>query len=355
MNVDIQEHVPVAPLTTIGLGGTARYFALCSDVAQITEVLAFATQQNLPVFVLAGGSNTVFADGEFPGLVIKIGLQGLLCQTATAHIIAAAGETWESVVNEAIEHNWAGIECLAGIPGTVGATPVQNVGAYGQNVAQTIVEVMALDRTNASLKKFFAADCHFSYRSSRFKSIDANRYIITQVTFALRPQGQPTIVYPELTKLLGGMKDQTSLRAVRDAVLTLRRRKSMVVDSLDPNTRSCGSFFLNVVLTPTGFAELQKRAIAAGIKEPIPAFPEQTGVKVPAAWFIEQAGYHKGENRGGVGISAHHLLALINREGTTRELVAFANELQDAVRQKFGVELVREPVIVDEAFVGTAI
>lgn len=238
----IKEQVPLASLTTIGLGGAARFFIECRTVAALREALSFAQSQKIPVYVLAGGSNTVFADSGYNGLVIKVALTGVINEAIGqfVDVTAQAGEDWDTLVAWSVRNNLAGVECLSGIPGTVGATPVQNVGAYGQDVAATIRQVQALDRQTLKIVEMENTDCAFAYRSSRFKYRDKGRYIITAVTYRMRSDGEPTVVYPRLAEILTG---HATLQQVRQAVLGLRRRKSMIVDSTDPHSRSCGSFF----------------------------------------------------------------------------------------------------------------
>lgn len=349
----IRENVQLSGYTTIALGGPARWFVSCQTIEEIQQALAFAGEHSLAVHVLGGGSNTVFADEGFAGVVIQIQLSGVAF-TDTGVVEAAAGEIWDSFVVATLARGWAGLECLSGIPGLVGATPMQNVGAYGQDVSEVIERVVALDRLNGQLVTFSNADCQFAYRSSCFKQADANRYIITAVHFRLRPSGAATIRYPQVAQELG--TQEPTLEHVRQAVLALRRRKSMVVDSDDPNTRSCGSFFMNPIIPKQQLADLQKTypsiPFFTGEENPT-AVVSWTGshVKIPAAWLVEQSGFSKGLRRDGVGISSNHPLALINRNGTTEQLLRLAQDVQTVVHQKFGIELAPEPVFVsaDEA------
>ena len=327
------------------LGGPARYYAECTSVAEIRCCLEWATSTGLAVQVLGGGSNVLFADTGFDGLVLKIALRGLEFSGETA--LAAGGEDWDHFVSACVERGLAGVESLSGIPGLVGATPIQNVGAYGQEVKDTIVEVRTLDRQNLQEAVFANADCHFAYRQSRFKSADRDRYIVTAVTYRLDPSGQPQIRYPELRRQIGNRLDslnpgQTALTAVRETVLQLRRGKSMVIDPEDANTRSVGSFFLNPVITADAFAALQQQY------PDMPSFPAPDGVKVPAGWLIEQAGFAKGFEENGVGISQHHALALVNRGGTMTAILALAAAIADAVATRFDIRLEREPVLIGE-------
>ena len=334
----LRENIALASLTTMGLGGPARYFAECTTLPDMRTCLMWALGEGLPVQVIGGGSNVLFADSGYRGLVLKMGFTGMTFSGDTVEV--AAGEDWDSFVQCCVERGLAGVECLSGIPGSVGGTPIQNVGAYGQEVKDTIVEVRALDRLTLSETSFAPAECDFAYRQSRFKGANGKRFIVTSVTYRLDPSGQPQIRYPELRRHLTDA--QPTLAAVRDAVLALRRSKSMVIDPQDPNARSVGSFFLNPVVSAAAFAALQDRYPS------IPHFPDAAGVKVPAAWLVEQAGFHKGLQRGGVGISERHALALVNRGGTTRQVLALAGEIRDAVEQTFGIRLVQEPVLAEE-------
>ena len=333
----LREHIPLAPLTTMGLGGPARYLAECASLDEMRDCLTWAEAESLPVQVLGGGSNVLFADVGYSGLVLKVGLSGMTFTGATVEV--AAGEDWDGFVQCCVERGLAGVECLSGIPGSVGATPIQNVGAYGQEVKDTIVEVRALDRQTLAEIAFAPAECGFAYRQSRFKGADRDRFIVTSVTYRLDAGGQPQIRYPELRRHVDD--ECPTLATVRDAVLALRRGKSMVIDPQDPNSRSVGSFFLNPVIDAEAFAALKDRY------PNVPHFPAAAGVKVPAAWLVEQAGFHKGLRRGDVGISERHALALVNRGGTTREVLALAGEIRDAVEQTFGIRLEREPVLVE--------
>ena len=341
----IQQDIALAPLTTIRLGGPARYYAECTSSEAIRSCLQWAIAENLPVQVLGGGSNVLFADSGYDSLVLKVANRGIEFSGATVQ--AAAGEDWDPFVAQCIERGLAGVECLSGIPGLVGATPIQNVGAYGQEVKDTIITVQALDRESLEEVAFTAAECHFAYRQSRFKSADRDRYIVTAVTYRLDPSGQPQIRYPELRRQIGNRLDslnpgQTALTAVRETVLQLRRGKSMVIDPEDANTRSVGSFFLNPVITADAFAALQQQY------PDMPSFPAPDGVKVPAGWLIEQAGFAKGFEENGVGISQHHALALVNRGGTMTAILALAAAIADAVATRFDIRLEREPVLIGE-------
>jgi len=357
MHSELRENVPLAPHTTIGLGGDARYFWDCASESELREALQFGVERRLPIQVLGGGSNMIFSDAGYPGLVVKIGIQGAALQEAGDAVLVqvAAGADWDALVREAVDRGLAGIECLSGIPGTVGATPVQNVGAYGQEIAETLVSVACLDRASLERRQFRADECRFAYRQSRFKREDRDRYIILEVTLRLRKQARPLLRYAELadevrrTAPIDALAPAAALGAVRDAVLALRRRKSMVLAVGDPNARSVGSFFLNPILGPGALEALRRRL--GTMDGPVPTFPAERaggvgGVKVPAAWLVERAGFAKGYRRGGVGISSNHALALVNHHGTTAELLALAEPIERAVYDRFGIRLEREPVVV---------
>jgi len=355
--VNLRERVPLAPLTTLGLGGPARWLAECRSDADVREALVFAQARELPVVVLGGGSNVVVADAGFPGLVLHVAIGGIAWEPerdGTVRVTAGAGERWDDLVAASVGRGLQGLECLSGIPGTVGGTPIQNVGAYGQEVAETIVEVTCLERERGERVVLPAAACGFGYRRSRFKRDDAGRYVVTAVTYRLREGAPPSLRYPELERAvaagggLAGLAPAEGLGRVRQAVLALRRGKAMAAGSADPDARSAGSFFTNPVISAGAFAELSRRWEGAG-GGAIPSFPDAEGVKVSAAWLVEQAGFPKGTQRGGAAVSTKHALALVNLGGTTAELLALADAIVGAVEARFGVRLEREPVVVGPA------
>ncbi|HYL55516.1 MAG TPA: UDP-N-acetylmuramate dehydrogenase [Gemmatimonadales bacterium] len=353
----IREHVPLAPYTTLRLGGPARYFIESASENDVRAALAFGADRDVPVYILGGGSNVVFPDAGFPGLVVRITIGGLDYRAGPLpEVTAGAGVDWDTLVAGTVERGWTGIECLSGIPGTVGGTPIQNVGAYGQEVAETLVSVTCLDRTTLERKTFTATDCAFGYRDSRFKRGDRGRYVVLDVTFRLARDRHPGIRYAELknaverVQALAALAPAEGVHLVRQTVLTLRRGKSMVLDPNDPNTRSVGSFFTNPVLPVAAFAQLEARwrTMRGAQSSPIPTFPADGAVKVPAGWLVEQAGFPKGFRRGGAGISSRHALALVNFGGTAAELLALAEEVRAGVESRFGVRLEFEPEIVGE-------
>lgn len=343
----LQENIPLAPLTTLGVGGAARYFVEATSEAEVREALGFANGRDLSLLVLGGGSNLVVADAGYAGLALKISLRGVESrdQDQLRLYRLAAGEDWEGFVARAVAEGCAGVECLSGIPGTIGGTPVQNVGAYGQEVAETIVEVRTIDRGSLELRAFNPVECGFGYRRSRFNTFDAQRYVILSVDFLLRREGAPTLRYGELQKRFA-VTASPSLQQVRDVVLEVRRSKSMVLDPDDENRRSAGSFFKNPVVLQEMFEALEERVGMRGLA--MPSYPAGEGWrKLSAAWLVEQAGFHKGYARGAVGISTRHALAIVNRGGATAaDIVALKDEIQARVKIEFGVELQPEPVFV---------
>jgi UDP-N-acetylmuramate dehydrogenase len=304
------------------------------------------------VLVLGGGSNLLVADRGFDGLVLRPRVRGVRVEEGegAVRVEAGAGEAWDDLVRRAVGNGWAGIECLSGIPGEVGATPIQNVGAYGQEVADTIVDVRAIDRASLAAVTLDAARCGFGYRDSAFKRADAGRFVIVAVRFALRPGGAPALRYAELRGRLEG-RGAPSLAEARAAVIDLRRGKSMVLDPGSENGRSAGSFFMNPVVDGAAIDAVRARVSAAGVLAPGERMPEHAApsgrVKLPAAWLIERAGFRKGTGDGAVGISTRHALAIVNRGGATAAaIVAFARRVKDGVRDRFGVDLHAEPVLV---------
>ncbi|MDP3891443.1 UDP-N-acetylmuramate dehydrogenase [Nocardioides sp.] len=340
--------VRLADHTTLRLGGPAGRFLEVTTEAELVSVVREADEAGEPLLLLAGGSNVVVADDGFPGTVVKIAVRGVVTDDASAcggvQVTVAAGETWDDLVARAVEEGWVGVEALSGIPGAVGATPIQNVGAYGQEVASTIATVRTWDRHDRRTRTFAAAECGFGYRHSRFKATPG-RFVVLAVTFQLRlgDLSEP-VTYAELARTLGiEVGQRAPLADVREAVLGLRRGKGMVLDAADHNTWSAGSFFTNPVLSAEAASTLPEAA-------PRWAQPDGT-VKTSAAWLIEHAGFGRGHgldrDGGAVGLSTRHTLALTNRgTGTTEQLMALAREVRDGVEARFGVRLVNEPVLV---------
>ncbi len=347
-----EENKPLAPFTTFGIGGPARWFVAAESEDEIAEAAAWAGEHGHPLFVLGGGSNLLVSDEGFNGLVLQVSLRGITRPDSpdeSGQIVcqAAAGEDWDGFVERAVGDNCAGIECLAGIPGTVGGTPVQNVGAYGQEVASVIERVRAFDLKEGIFVEFTAAECGFAYRRSRFNSADRGRYVVTRVDYRLTPGGAPTLRYADLQRAFPAGSN-ASLSAVAAVVRRIRQSKGMLLVEGDPDCRSAGSFFKNPVVTE----EQVRRITTSSTKEP-PRFPagtepENAGmVKVPAAWLIEQSGFAKGYVLGAAGVSSRHTLALINRGGATaKEVLALAGQITAAVETRFGIQLEMEPVMV---------
>ena len=335
----------LAECTTFRVGGPARRAVVADTEQGLIDAVASCDEAGEPVLLVGGGSNLLVADGGFDGMLVRIAARGIAVGDASAcagvSLRVAAGEPWDGVVEQAVAAGWSGIEALSGIPGATGATPVQNVGAYGQEVADTIACVRTWDRAEQRLRTFAAADCAFAYRHSRFKA-ERDRYVVLDVTFQLRPADHSAPVrYAELARTLGielGLR--APLRDVRAAVLALRTGKGMVLDDADHDTWSAGSFFTNPVLTADE---------AAALPEQAPRWPAEHGlVKTSAAWLIEYAGFAKGFGLPGpASLSTKHTLALTNRgHATADDLLALARVVRDGVRARVGVELAAEPVLV---------
>ena len=346
-----EPRVPLAPLTSMGVGGPARFFVRARGRAEVEAALGWATQRGLPVLVLGGGSNLVVADEGFDGLVVALSASGAPLHVEEAdgrvHVRSDAGRGWDELVGHAVGAGWAGVECLSGIPGSVGATPIQNVGAYGQEVAETITAVHALDRHALEEVVLDRAACAFSYRDSAFKR-SGSRFVVLEVTFALLPGGPPAVRYPELERALAADRAPT-LAAVRDAVLRLRAAKSMLLDPGGENGRSAGSFFTNPVVAAADVEGIRERVRAhVGVEARMPEFPDGSGrVKLSAGWLIERAGFHKGWGEGRAGLSTRHCLSIVNRGGArAADVLGVARAVRDGVRERFGVRLVPEPELV---------
>lgn len=341
-NIQILENVNLAPYTTMKIGGRARFFCDAATEGDVVDALRFAHEKRLDVVVLGGGSNVLISDNGFDGVVIHIATQGVEFTEAGDRVVATvqAGEDWDGFVAKCVELNLAGVECLSGIPGYVGGTPVQNVGAYGQDVSETIVSVRCLDREGLAIIELINEDCCFSYRKSIFNSTKFGRYIVLGVKFSLKKDGDPKVGYKDIREHFG--ERRPTLAEVRAAVLAIRRSKSMVIDADDPNSRSAGSFFKNPIV---GIEVL------GAIRQSFPEVPsynvDAKSVKLPAAWLIENAGFHKGYILEDAGISSKHTLALINRGlATSEQIVKLKDKIQDEVESRFGVRLEPEPIFV---------
>ena len=343
---------PLAPLTTLRLGGPADRLMTVETETDLVEAVREADAGGERLLLMAGGSNLVIADAGFPGLVVRVATRGIARATSDderVRVTVQAGEEWDAVVAAAVAEELAGIETLSGIPGSTGATPIQNVGAYGQDVSATVVAVRVLDRRSGAVEDVPPEACGFAYRSSAFKGRETHAVLAVTFALARSPAAEP-IRYAELARALDVKPGATPpLPEVREAVLRLRRAKGMVIDPDDPDSVSAGSVFMNPILAAPDFDALERRAaerLGAGARPP--RFPEPDGrVKTSAAWLIERAGFSKGYGDGRIGITVKHSLALVNRGGgTTAELVALARELAHGVREAFGVALEPEPTLV---------
>lgn len=360
--MQFEEQVPLAPFTTFGIGGPARWFARASSEEEVLEGVQFARERGLPIFVLGGGSNLLVSDAGFPGLVLHIGLLGIRHESARRQgeqnplvggepaneslcvFSVAAGENWDSFVSYIVERDCAGVECLAGIPGSVGGTPVQNVGAYGQEVSDTITRVRALDLRSTEFVELPAAECGFAYRRSIFNSTERNRYIVTGVSYRFLRHGAAELSYADLKRYFENCASPPSLVEVAEAVRNIRRQKGMLLVEGDPDCASAGSFFKNPVVARADFDRIQASAPAE-----VPHYFVGPGqVKIPAAWLLEQSGFRKGCARGRAGISRRHALALTNRGGAmAAEILALKQEIVAEVEARFGIRLEAEPVWVE--------
>ena len=344
----ITENVPLGPLTTLKVGGPARFFVEANTIAEVTDAVAFSQSRNLPLFVLGGGSNVVISDAGWPGLALKISVTGINHRHGHDEVVfeAGAGEDWDNFVAFVVAHNCAGIECLSGIPGSVGGTPVQNVGAYGQEVSQTIESVLALDIRDGQLHELCTQACGFSYRTSIFNTTERGRFIVLRVTYALMPEGKPRITYADLKRQFEGRETTPNLAETREAVRRIRALKGMLIVPGDPDSQSAGSFFKNPVLSHEQHGELKMRAAVHGLI--VPSYPAlETHKKVSAAWLVERSGFAKGFASDRVGISTKHALAIVNRGGATAaDVVTLKEQIQNRVQEIWGIRLEPEPVMM---------
>jgi len=341
------EEVPLAPYTTFQIGGPARWFAEAVSEDDIAAGIAFARERQLPLFILGGGSNLLVSDSGFSGLVLRIALRGIRSteESGRSIISAAAGEDWDGLVAYAVAAGLAGVECLSGIPGTVGGTPVQNVGAYGQEVSQTIVTVRVFDRKTLQFVDLAASDCGFSYRRSIFNSSQRDRYVVSRVHYALHKDAPASFAYADVARHFAARNvTAPTLAEVREAVRSIRAQKGMLLMTGDADCRSAGSFFKNPVV-PASVVDSLAQDLGVD-KQSIPAYPAPQGeVKLSAAWLIERAGFAKGYALGNAGISSRHTLALINRGGAkASEVTALRDQVIAAVASRFAVRLEPEPV-----------
>lgn len=350
--IKLQEKVPLAPYTTLGIGGPARFFCEAKTEDEVAETAKLAHDRGLPLFVLGGGSNLLVSDAGFDGLVMRVGVVGSMRESREgAHVLleAGAGGNWDEFVRYTVDRGYAGIECLAGIPGDVGGTPVQNVGAYGQEVAETIVNVRAYDFESRTFVDLDHKACHFGYRRSLFNAEARGRYIVTAVTYRLLQGGEPALRYADVKRHFAAQTERgekPTLRQVYDGVRAIREQKGMLAGQGGADGRSAGSFFKNPVVPS---ATLPQIALKAGCRsEEVPHYPAGDGVvKLAAAWLVEQAGFHKGFAMSRAAISPRHTLALVNLGGATAaELIALRDAVVTAIQDKFAVHLEQEPVML---------
>lgn len=356
----VQNNIPLAPYTTFRLGGEAKYFISIKTIEDIKNALVYCQNQKLPYMILGGGSNTIIRDSGFDGVVLHIQIPGIRCLDANESSViykVGAGVIWDQFVEFVVKQGLTGIECLSGIPGSVGASPIQNIGAYGQEVKDTIISIQCLDEVGNEIT-ISNEDCNFIYRNSEFKSGKFRNWIVCSVTFQLSKQKEPCLLYPEVKKqwdvLISESKEFNTnenlrilqLESLRNLIIGLRKKKSMVLDENDPNTRSAGSFFTNPILADSEIQKFLIQTNKLGFIDP-PIFNESNGTKkLSAAWLIEHSGIKKGDIfPGGVGISTNHCLGLININGTAKALLAMAESIQNRVFETFSIHLEREPVV----------
>jgi UDP-N-acetylmuramate dehydrogenase len=341
----LQQNVSLASWTTLQVGGPARYFLHAASEEDIHDALDFAHKKGLPLFVLGGGSNLLIADAGFPGLVLHVGLKGIAWEESgdLTRVRAAAGEEWDSLVANCVDRHLGGIECLSGIPGNAGGTPVQNVGAYGQETSDVLVCVGAIERTTGRNVVLTKEECGFGYRTSIFNTSHRDRYIVTEITYLLRTGATPQLQYSDLVRHFESHEGPPSIAGVREAVRQIRARKGMLIVEGDPDCRSAGSFFKNPIISEREYTRLAQLAT-----ESPPRYPASAGtLKTSAAWLIERAGFCKGFALGPAGISSKHTLAIVNRGGASAaDLLRLATQIQRGVEDKFGIRLRPEPVLV---------
>jgi len=346
--MNLQEDIPLAPLTTLQVGGVARYFVEATNETEVREAVDWALLREYPMFILGGGSNLVVSDAGWPGLILKIAILGIeeQAQDGQMRFEVGAGEEWDRFVAHAVSRNCAGIECMSGIPGSVGGTPVQNVGAYGQEAGDTICGVLALDIEDMQTREMSAEECGFSYRASIFNTTHPGRYIILRVGYELTPGGTPSIRYADLQRYFAGWGVPPTLAQARDAVRTTRASKAMLITPGDDDSRSAGSFFKNPVLSESEYQTLITVANSRGLQ--VPSYPMVSSEKkVSAAWLVEHSGFAKGFSLGNVGISRKHALAIVNRGGAkASEIFDLKYMIEQRVREQWGVQLMPEPVFV---------
>ncbi|HVO81039.1 MAG TPA: UDP-N-acetylmuramate dehydrogenase [Terriglobales bacterium] len=342
------QDVPLAPFTTLKVGGPARYFVEARAVADVSDAVDFARSRDLPLFVLGGGSNLVVSDAGWPGMVLKIALSGINHRHEREHVVfeVAAGEEWDRFVAMSVTRNFSGIECLTGIPGSVGGTPVQNVGAYGQEVAEVIDAVQVLDLNDGQVRELCREACSFNYRTSVFNTTARGRFVILRVDYALKHGGEPRLEYADLKKYFSGWAVRPTLAETREAVRQIRARKAMLITPGDEDCRSAGSFFKNPVLSAAALETLTRLAARKNLQ--VPSYPAlEAQRKISAAWLVEHSGFSRGYTSGHVGISRKHALAIVNRgDATAAEILAFSEQIQHRVEELWDIDLEPEPVFV---------
>lgn len=345
----LQPRVPLAPLTTLGVGGPCDQMAEVQS-SDLPSVLEQAREQEQAVLLLGGGSNLLVADAGFRGLVMRLGdkTRSVSAFEDRVQVRVGAGVVWDDLVAWATEQGLGGLECLSGIPGLVGAAPMQNIGAYGQEVGESLVSVDAVDIQTGEGRRFSTAECELGYRTSRFKHRERGQWAVTSVTLALARGGTPALRYAELARRAAkDLGPSPSVQGVRELVLSIRASKSMVLDPADANTASAGSFFTNPVVSGPIADTVRELAHSLGIEGLVPSWPAESGVKLAAGWLIERAGFARGWGIGAAGLSARHTLAIINRGGATaKDVLRVAATVRRGVRDTFGVSLVPEPVFV---------
>jgi UDP-N-acetylmuramate dehydrogenase len=346
--MNLQEDIPLAPLTTLQVGGAARYFVEATTEAEVREAVDWAGLREYPLFILGGGSNLVVSDAGWPGLVLKIAIHGIEDHVQHDRVVfnVGAGEDWDRFVAYTVSRTCSGIECMSGIPGSVGGTPVQNVGAYGQEAGDSIRSVLALDTETMQTRQIDAEQCGFSYRTSIFNSTQRGRYIILRVAFELTLGGEPSVRYADLQRYFAAWEQAPSLAQVRDAVRTIRASKAMLITAGDEDCRSAGSFFKNPVVSEGEYQNLVAEAASRELQ--IPSYPMiSSQKKISAAWLVEHSGFAKGFQLGRVGISRKHALAIVNRGGATAaDVFELKSMIEQRVREQWGVQLMPEPVFV---------
>ncbi len=354
-DLNFKENVLLAPFTTMKVGGAARYFVEVRTENEAIEAINWAKNRNLKIFILGGGSNVIISDAGFPGLVILNRIKGIEIKSQNGKIIlkVGAGENWDDFVSYAVESGWQGVENLSGIPGTVGAAPVQNIGAYGQSVGDTILKVKAISIPDSRIKEFSNKECKFGYRTSIFRSEGYGCYFITSVTFLLKKNKDfsPVLSYSDLKKYFSSLGRQPTLREVRRAIIEIRAKKGMVILPGYESYFSVGSFFKNPLISRDEFERIRsiiKQNSFDGMSEMSWFWPQDDKIKVSAAKLIEESGFYRGYKEGNVGISPKHSLAIINYgKAKSRDILEFAKKIQNRVKEKFSVELEPEVELLE--------